>query len=112
YYAWTPSTSDFTQLAPNDAHAGTVLTTVNANSTTYGFALGNLSNISLTGDTFLRGTVTQRASNAAPSGFNMFDIASFEHATLQEPRLVVDYVSSDVTPPANPTGLTATVVSG
>jgi hypothetical protein len=110
WYAWDGSSStDYTMTAETDAHAGTALGSIATNADN-DFALVNLANISKTGISYLRGHITGGEPLGTPWQENYIVLAAWDHATLTEPRLIVDY---DLVPgaPAAPTGLTATVVT-
>jgi len=72
-------------------------------------ALSNATaNVSKTGYTYLR----LHVDGDQPTGSNRISFAAYDHTTQTEPRLIVDYtVGGDTTPPAAPTGLTATVIT-
>lgn len=85
--SWTSSPS-------NDAHAGTSLTSIvieEPHTYTLSGAAG-FPHISKGGVTGLRLHVSQRASNAAPTGENSFAMYAYEHASIVPPALVVNYV--------------------
>jgi hypothetical protein len=101
YYNWDgSSSSDYTTSYENDAHSGTNLTAITADSINQ-FALQNLSNIAKSGITEFR-THVRCAGGAAPTSFdNKVNHAFFDDATNQEPRLVVTFTTgwSGRTPP-------------
>jgi hypothetical protein len=51
----------------------------------------------------IRFHITQRASDAAPTGENGIGFASWDHATKTEPKLVVTYTTGGTTTPPPPT---------
>lgn len=90
WYAWNETNSDWTNSPETNAHSGTPIASLVV-SATNDFSLINLSNINKTGLTYLRLHITQRASDAAPSGNNHAAFVTREHATLPEPQLLVTY---------------------
>lgn len=84
------TSSDFSHAPLTTAHSGTAISAITA-SQTYDFALTNLSNISKTGYTGVRLHVTERASDAAPTGNNNIVIASVDNTIQVEPQLIVTY---------------------
>lgn len=93
WYVWNGTDSDYTATSSNTAHAGTALSGITQNSSR-DFTLQNLSgNISVTSYTYLRLHVTQRTSDAAPTGNNACNIAALEDVTYAEPQLVVTYAT-------------------
>jgi hypothetical protein len=83
---WPLGTEDYLTSDATDAHAGTDLTSLSVGALN-DFALTNLANISKTGYTGFRLTTT----GGAPSGGNNCVIAALEHATLQEPQLIITF---------------------
>ncbi len=100
-----PATSSFSFEAQTGALAGKPLSefTVDALND---IVMDNVAGASLTGYTSYRFHI----SGGQPTGLNRLAFASYEHTTLAEPQLLITYVP-DIIPPANPTGLTATVVT-
>lgn len=90
YYAWNSTDTDYTSTPGTNAHSGTAIASVTT-GVANDFPLQNLGNISLTGTTYFRLHITQRASDAAPTGDNYVEFASFDHTTLTEPQLIVTY---------------------
>ncbi len=88
YDMGTPDSSDYTSTVGSDAHAGTAIASL-SESADNDFALLALSNINKTGFTGLR----MHVSGGAPTsgGGNHFRYASWDHATLDPPRLIVTY---------------------
>lgn len=91
WYVFDGSSSDFSHNALTTAHSGTALSAVTSLNTANDFALTNLSNISKTGTTGIRLHISQRASDAAPTGDNGLSFASREDTTYTEPQLIVTY---------------------
>ncbi len=103
WYTWnatTPTNADWTDTVGTDALPGTDITGLTLNADNDLVLSNAAANVSLTGYTYLRFGV----SGGTPAGENRVDMAAFDHTTLTEPRLIVDY--TDTTPPAAPTGLT------
>lgn len=95
WYAWDgTSATDYSASPASTAHAGTTLASLTTTSDN-DFSLTSTTNISKTGTTYLRMHMSQRPSDAAPTGQNELDFASYDHTTLAEPRLIVTY-STDV----------------
>jgi hypothetical protein len=92
YYAWDGSSaSDHTADSTSGTTAFNAVTlssiTTSANND---FTLVNLSNVNKTGETKIRLHIT----GTTPTNLNELSIASFDHSTLQEPRLEVTYTLS------------------
>lgn len=87
YDAGTIDMGDYTDTVTSDAHAGTAIESITVNADN-DFALTNLENISKTGITGLRWHVS---GDDPPTLLNDLIWASFDHATLAAPRLLVDY---------------------
>lgn len=89
WYAWTTAaSSDYTNTPGTSAFAAVDIASgiaVGQND----FALTNLGNVNKTGFTGLRLHVTQRASDAAPTGNNACFFADWTHATQTEAQLIV-----------------------
>lgn len=93
WYNWGAAvdSADWTNTPGTSAHAGTALSAITLGADN-DFALVNpAGNVSRTGTTYLRLHISQRASDAAPTGNNYVQLASHEHATLVEARLIVTY---------------------
>lgn len=84
YDAGTIGAEDYAATAVGDAHAGTALSAI-VPSADNDFALLAPTSVNLTGYTGLR----LHISGGVPSGSNIVDFASSEHATLPEPMLLV-----------------------
>lgn len=83
--------SDWTTLPSGNALPATLISGLAVGSVN-SLALSNVAaNVNKTGYTGIRLGITQRASDAAPTGYNAVEIASYEHASYQEPRLVVTH---------------------
>lgn len=94
WYTWDGvSNSDYTATAETNAHSGTALSGISTSGVSVDFTLTNLSNISRTGYSFLRLHISQRPSNAAPTGSNMLGIASYDNLTYAEPKLLITYTT-------------------
>lgn len=90
-WSGTNAAADWSYGAPTGAFSAIALSNFTAVQE-YDIALSNADvNVSLTGITYLRIFVTQRASDAAPTGENDIHIGSIEHATATPPRLIVTY---------------------
>lgn len=95
WYIWDgTSSTDYSAVPASNAHGGTLLSSLTT-SADNDFALSSLVNISNTGNTYLRLHISQLSGDAAPTGRNDLTFASYDHATLTEPRLIVTY-STDV----------------
>ncbi len=108
WFAWSGVNADYSETAQTNAHSGTLISglTLNAENT---LTLDNAAaNVNKSGMTYLRSHV----SGDVPTGKNIASFSSFDDTTAGriEPTLLVDYVT-DVTPPAVPTGLAATVIT-
>ena len=93
WLAWTGSaTTDWSTTALSGAISGIPLSSLLPVGQDKDLPLENAAaNVSKTGVTSLRLGLTQRASNATPTGENHLHIAPFEHATQPEARLIVTY---------------------
>lgn len=89
YDAGTIGTEDYTATVGTDAHAGTAIGSISGGADN-DFVLVNVSNVSKTGYTGLR----LHISGGAPTGGNFVFFAAFDHATLTEPRLIVEYTEA------------------
>lgn len=105
YFTWTgtPST-DFAQTAGTNAISGILLSSLS--NGVVDLPLTGLSGISTSTYTYLRLHISNRASDAAPVGYNDIRFYAFEDPVEPEPKLSVAYTI----PP--PTGLIATVLGG
>lgn len=92
YEPGTIDTEDYTATVVSDAHSGTALTSITADADN-DFALTNLSSVNKTGYTGLR----LHISGGQPTGNNTAYFASFDHSTLTEPRLIVEYTEGGTT---------------
>jgi hypothetical protein len=109
WQSWSHLNSDFSNTPLTNAHAGTLITSLTLNAYNV-LALANAAaNVDKSGTTYLKSWISQRASDATPTGINSVQFASWEHATWDPPQLIVDYSTDQ--PPAAPTGLVATVVA-
>jgi hypothetical protein len=89
--SWTPANGDFSSTPSTNAHAGTAVTSLALNDYNT-LALQNAAaNVNTTGTTYLKSWISQRASDAAPTGINSVQFASFEHATHDPPQLIVEW---------------------
>jgi hypothetical protein len=93
---WPLGTEDYLTSDATDAHTGTDLTSLTLGALN-NFALTNLSSISKTGYTGFRITST----GGSPSGGNNVTMAAFDHASLQEPTLLVTYTTEQARPYLN-----------
>lgn len=89
---------DYTTTVGADAHAGTSISAL-VTGADGDLALINVENINKAGLTGLR----LHISGGAPTGDNFYLFASFNHATLAEPRLIVDYEVQEIRPVATDT---------
>ncbi len=108
YTGWpggVPTATHYNATAQTTALAGQALSTFTLNALN-DIVMDNVAGVSLTGYTSYRFHI----SGGQPIGLNKLHFASFEHTTQAEPQLIVTYIT-DTTPPANPTGLTATVTT-
>lgn len=80
------SSSDYTGVPNNDAHEGTLLSTITL-SVDNEFVLQNLGNINKSGFTGFR----LHISEPEPTGHNQLSWSALEHPTNPGPRLAVDY---------------------
>ncbi len=94
YYQWDGSSaSDFTNGVETSAHTGTALSAISVGADTYtDFTLTNVSNISKTGYTYFRLTMSQLASDAPPTSGNLITFRA--GTSLFPPTLVVDYTTN------------------
>ena len=83
---WPIESGDWAAAVGTDAHAGTAWAGLVANADN-DLSLQNLGSISLTGATGLR----LGLSGGSPTGDNYLSFASWDHASLAEPRLLVTY---------------------
>lgn len=94
WYAWDgASASDYSASPETSALSGVPFSGITT-STDNNFTLTDTSgwpHVSRTSYTYLRLHVSQRASDATPSGSNLLTFASYDHTTLTEPRLLVTY---------------------
>lgn len=104
YWLLANTDADYSATPLDNAHAGTPLANLTLNVDNSFALLNPDANVSKTSDTGLR---LHLGDDTVPTGSNQLNIASYDHATLTEPRLVVEYTLN--APPAPPTGLTATV---
>jgi hypothetical protein len=84
--SWNGTSSDYSTTAQTDALAGLALSSIGA-AGIKNIPLDNVTGVSKTGTTYLKLFI----SGGQPTGVNNLTIASFEHATAQEARLIVDY---------------------
>lgn len=89
-YPWVGATSDWTHTPDTDAISGVALSSLTGSAYNV-VSLTGFSAISLSGNTSLRLSISQRASDAAPTGSNEVGIPSFDNTTFDEPRLTVNY---------------------
>jgi len=89
WYSWTPpiTGSHWTSTVGTNAHAGTSISSLTATADNDLALLDPGANIDKTGYTGIR----IHTSGGSPTGANFADIATFDHATLLAPRLIVDY---------------------
>lgn len=92
WYSWNGTTADHTATPGTNALAGTAISQISTASDN-DFVLSNVNNVSTTGYTYLRLHISQRASDAAPTGDNMVQIATVESNSYPEARLVVTYAT-------------------
>lgn len=91
WYTGAFDNTAYTSTPGTNALAGAALSGITENIDN-DFTLSNAAlNINPSGNTALRLHISQRASNAAPTGLNGLVFSSFDHATDPEPRLIVDY---------------------
>lgn len=95
YEPGTIGNEDWTTLPSGDALAAVALSSLTA-SAVNSLSLSNLGSISKTSYTGIRLGITRRAADAAPTGYNAVEIASYEHPSAQEPRLVVTHAAPAV----------------
>lgn len=93
WFNWgSVDTTDHTNTPGTDAHSGTTISSIPASGNELDFTLVNANaNVSLTGFTYLRLHVTQRAADARPTGDNVFHLASYNNTTYLPARLIVTY---------------------
>lgn len=88
YSAWDgTSNSDWVGTAQTDAHAGTALSSLTQNASN-DLALINLTNINKTGITYIKVHI----SGGQPTLSNGAVVTFYDHATLAEPQLIVDWL--------------------
>lgn len=88
YEAGTIDSGDWTSTVGTDAHAGTAISAI-TESADNDFSLNNLSSISKAGYTGLRLHIS--GGDPADPANHSVSFAAFDHATLTEPRLIVEY---------------------
>lgn len=105
-YAFTRVSADYTHFVGNGAINGFTVQNAVRNGTFVDIPIDDLDTINVDGFTSYR----LGMEAGAPSNANYFIFSAYEDAAVgTEPQLIVDF---DTTPPANPTGLTATLLGG
>ena len=91
WYDWGAAIdiADWTNTPGTTAHAGTLINSFTSPASN-DLALQNLSNVSLTGYTYLR----LHVDGGTPTGENYIIIDAFDHATSPEPKLIVEYAET------------------
>lgn len=111
YYTWTGVAGDWTDTPGTNAFSGLAIDSLPAVGSSVDITLSNLSNISLTGTTYIR----LHVDGGQPVGDNYVGVATFESNTYAEPQLIVDYTvnSTRMAPDAilAQTNLTGTVTA-
>lgn len=95
YYAWDGTAADYSQTAQTGAITAYSLSGVTTGLNSIPF--NGFSGISTTGITSVR----LHVDGGQPTGRNIMEIATFEDATLQEPRLIIDYTLEPGAGPGN-----------
>lgn len=93
YYNWGVSAdgSDWAQHPPVSPCFSVLLSSLVGGSNDV--AITDLSGISLTGLTYFRIHLSERASDAAPSGSNLLGIAAFDDTVNPEAQLIINYTT-------------------
>lgn len=91
-----PAPADYSTTVVSDAHAGTAIAALVTGADNDLALLDAADNINKSGYTGLRLHVT----GAEATGDNYFQFASFDHATLDAPRLIVEYEAQEIRPDA------------
>lgn len=103
YYNWNGTNSDYSENAQTGALSGTAVSSISTGAVR-SFPLDNVAaNINKSGNTSLRFHI----SGGQPTGENAVLFATYDHATLPEPQLVVEYTTSnggEVDPDWSPDG--------
>lgn len=91
WYLFDGSDNDWTSTPGTNALAGIAIASLTLGADNDFTLLNATANVNTTGFTGLRGHVSQRASNAAPTDLNQVSIDSFDATTTPEPRLIVTW---------------------
>ena len=103
-HEWTGVAADWMENAPTTPILNVPLSTFSPQGAIKTASFSTLDWINKSGYSYFRGMVTKLSGDAAPTGFNYNNFAAIDDASLQEPRLIVNYtLPADTTPPAAPT---------
>lgn len=92
WYDWSPAidTGDHSHAPGTDAISGIALSTLSTGANQL-INLDNTTGVSLTGTTYLRMHISQRASDAAPTGENLWRSSTYDHTTNKGLQFEVCY---------------------